>query len=136
MSILPQLHTQTRIGQLPDAFYRRVAPQALNSPYLVAFSPVMAELLGIDPAQFEDQQLIGLLSGSSVMPGDDPIAMIYAGHQFGQYVSQLGDGRALVIGEINGSDDQTWEVQLKGAGLTPFSRMATRRLCRSWFLSG
>ena len=127
MSILPQLNAQTRIGQLPDAFYKRVSPQTLNNPYLVAFSPAMAELLGIDPAQFEDQQLIDLLSGSSVMPGDDPIAMLYAGHQFGQFVSQLGDGRALMIGEITGSDEQTWEVQLKGAGLTPFSRMGDGR---------
>ena len=127
MSILPQLRTQTRIGQLPDAFYKRVSPQALNNPYLVAFSPAMAELLGIDPAQFEDQPLVDLLSGSSVMPGDDPIAMLYAGHQFGQFVSQLGDGRALMIGEITGSDEQTWEVQLKGAGLTPFSRMGDGR---------
>lgn len=127
MSILPQLRTQTRTGQLPDAFYKRVSPQALNNPYLVAFSPAMAELLGIDPIQFEDQPLIDLLSGSSVMPGDDPIAMLYAGHQFGQFVSQLGDGRALMIGEITGSDEQTWEVQLKGAGLTPFSRMGDGR---------
>lgn len=127
MSILPQLNTQTRVGRLPDDFYRRVSPQALNNPYLVAFSPVVAELLDIDPLLFQNQQLIDLLSGSAVAPGGNPLAMIYAGHQFGHFVPQLGDGRALMIGEITGADGMDWEIQLKGSGLTPFSRMGDGR---------
>ena len=127
MSILPQLKVQTRVGQLPDSFYQRVDPQALSNPYLVAFSPVVAELLGIDPALFQNQQLIDLLSGSAVAPGSNPLAMIYAGHQFGHFVPQLGDGRALMIGEITDSSGADWEIQLKGSGLTPFSRMGDGR---------
>ena len=127
MSILPQLKAQTRISQLPDSFYRRVSPQALSNPYLVAFSPAVAELLDIDPALFQKQQLIDLLSGSAIAEGSNPIAMIYAGHQFGHFVPQLGDGRALMIGEITDSGGTEWEIQLKGSGLTPFSRMGDGR---------
>jgi uncharacterized protein YdiU (UPF0061 family) len=127
VSILPQLKVQTRVGQLPDSFYQRVDPQALSNPYLVAFSPVVAELLDIDPALFQNQQLIDLLSGSAVAPGSNPLAMIYAGHQFGHFVPQLGDGRALMIGEITDSSGADWEIQLKGSGLTPFSRMGDGR---------
>ena len=127
MSILPQLKVQTRISQLPDSFYRRVSPQALSNPYLVAFSPAVVELLDIDPALFQKQQLIDLLSGSAIAEGSDPIAMIYAGHQFGHFVPQLGDGRALMIGEITDSGGTDWEIQLKGSGLTPFSRMGDGR---------
>jgi len=127
VSILPQLKAQTRISQLPDSFYRQVSPQALSNPYLVAFSPAVAELLDIDPALFQKQQLIDLLSGSAIAEGSDPIAMIYAGHQFGHFVPQLGDGRALMIGEITDSGGTDWEIQLKGTGLTPFSRMGDGR---------
>jgi uncharacterized protein YdiU (UPF0061 family) len=127
VSILPQLKVQTRVSQLPDSFYRRVNPQALSNPYLVAFSPALAELLDIDPTLFQNQQLIDLLSGSAVAPGSDPLAMLYAGHQFGHFVPQLGDGRALMIGEITDTDGMDWEIQLKGSGLTPFSRMGDGR---------
>ena len=128
MTILPQLSANTRtLRQLPESFYRRVSPQALNNPYLVAFSPAMAEILGIDPQSFRDQHLIEILSGNRVAENSDPIAMIYAGHQFGVYVPQLGDGRALMIGEIEDSDGDRWEIQLKGAGTTPFSRMGDGR---------
>ena len=87
----------------------------------------MAETLGIDPQEFKNPQLIEILSGNRVPDNSDPIAMIYAGHQFGVFVPQLGDGRALMIGEIAGRDDVRWEIQLKGAGLTPFSRMGDGR---------
>ena len=127
MSILPQLKVQTRVSQLPDSFYRQVNPQALSNPYLVAFSPAVAELLDIDPALFQNQQLIDLLSGSAIAPGSNPLAMIYAGHQFGHFVPQLGDGRAVMIGEITDSGGTDWEIQLKGSGLTPFSRMGDGR---------
>jgi uncharacterized protein YdiU (UPF0061 family) len=125
--MLSQLDTRTRIGRLPDSFYRRVSPQALTDPYLVAFSPAMAELFDIDPELFRQQHLIDLLSGNASPDNSDPIAMIYAGHQFGVYVPQLGDGRALTIGEIGDREGARWEVQLKGAGLTPFSRMGDGR---------
>jgi len=107
--------------------YRRVKPEPLTNPYLVSFSPQMAKLLDIDPGRFNSPEFIGVFSGSQLLDGNDPIAMIYSGHQFGQYVPQLGDGRALLLGEIEASDGDTWEIQLKGAGLTPFSRMGDGR---------
>lgn len=112
---------------MPESFYRRVQPQALKNPYLVAFSPAMAEILGIEPEDFRNSQLIEVLSGNRVPGNSDPIAMLYAGHQFGVFVPQLGDGRALMLGEIEDWDGMPWEVQLKGAGLTPFSRMGDGR---------
>jgi len=127
VSILSQLKTDPRVSRLPEHFYRRVSPQALNNPYLVAFSPTVAELLDIEPALFQQQQLIDLLTGNTLVPGSDPIAMLYAGHQFGHYVPQLGDGRALMIGEIADVTGTDWEIQLKGSGLTPFSRMGDGR---------
>jgi uncharacterized protein YdiU (UPF0061 family) len=117
----------TRIHQLPDSFYRSVQPDPLNNPYLVAFSPAMAELLNISPELFEQQALIDQLSGSLGEVDSDPLAMLYAGHQFGHFVPQLGDGRAMLIGELKDSHKENWEVQLKGSGLTPFSRMGDGR---------
>lgn len=127
MATLPRLSTRTRISQLPESFYAHVSPQALTNPYLVAFSPAMADLLDIDPLEFQTQQLIDVLSGSKLAKNSDPVAMLYAGHQFGQFVPQLGDGRALLIGEMKGRDGTDWEIQLKGSGLTPFSRMGDGR---------
>lgn len=127
MSVLPQLKVQARVSRLPDSFYRRVDPQPLSNPYLVAFSPAVADLLDIDPLLFQDQQLVNLLSGGESSADSDPIAMLYAGHQFGHFVPQLGDGRALMIGEIADTGGSNWEIQLKGSGLTPFSRMGDGR---------
>jgi uncharacterized protein YdiU (UPF0061 family) len=121
------LNSNTRYSTLPESFYRRVKPQPLNNPYLVSFSPLMAELLDIDPEEMNTPEFTEIFSGNRLANGSDPIAMIYSGHQFGQYVPQLGDGRALMLGEIDGKDGNTWEIQLKGAGLTPFSRMGDGR---------
>ena len=121
------LNSNTRYSNLPDSFYRRVKPQPLNDPYLVSFSPVVAELLDIEEDKLKTTEFIEIFSGNRLINGSDPIAMIYSGHQFGQYVPQLGDGRALMLGEIDGKDGNTWEIQLKGAGLTPFSRMGDGR---------
>ncbi len=87
----------------------------------------MAELLDIDPEYIKSPEFTGIFTGNRLINGSDPIAMIYSGHQFGQYVPQLGDGRALMLGEIEGRDGNTWEIQLKGSGLTPFSRMGDGR---------
>ncbi len=124
---LPQLNPDFRVKSLPESFYEKVRPQALSNPYLVAFSPVMADLLGIEPEQFQDASLIEMLSGSRIAENSDPLAMLYAGHQFGVYVPQLGDGRAMTLGEIEGKEGCIWELQLKGSGSTPFSRMGDGR---------
>jgi uncharacterized protein YdiU (UPF0061 family) len=121
------LNSNTRFSSLPEHFYRRVKPEPLSNPYLLSFSPQIAELLDIDQAFIDSPEFAGIFSGSQLVNGSNPFAMIYSGHQFGQYVPQLGDGRALMLGEIRGRDENTWEVQLKGAGLTPFSRMGDGR---------
>ena len=87
----------------------------------------MADMLDIDPDHIKKPEFIEIFTGNRLVNGSDPIAMIYSGHQFGQYVPQLGDGRALMLGEIDGKDGNSWEIQLKGAGLTPFSRMGDGR---------
>ncbi len=121
------LNSITRYSSLPESFYRRVKPQPLSDPHLVSFSPVMAELLDIDEAELNSPEFVEIFSGNRLVNGSNPIAMIYSGHQFGQYVPELGDGRALMLGEIDGKDGNTWEIQLKGSGLTPFSRMGDGR---------
>ncbi len=127
MSFPQNLKTNTRYSSLPDSFYRRVKPEPLNNPYLLSFSPQVAELLDIDPEYIESPEFTDIFTGNQLANGSDPIAMIYSGHQFGQYVPQLGDGRALMLGEIEGRDGNSWEIQLKGSGLTPFSRMGDGR---------
>ena len=87
---------------------------ALNRP--------LAELLGADPEVLASPEGVAVLSGNAVAPGSDPVALAYAGHQFGSFVPRLGDGRAILLGEVVGRDGARRDVQLKGAGRTPFSR--------------
>lgn len=119
--------SEIRYTSLPEHFYRRVRPVPLSNPYLVSFSPTMAEILDIDPASIATPEFTEVFTGNRLLDGSDPIATVYSGHQFGQYVDQLGDGRALVLGEVEDKDGTSWEIQLKGAGLTPFSRMGDGR---------
>jgi uncharacterized protein YdiU (UPF0061 family) len=114
-------------ARLPGVFYTRVAPTALPQPYLVAASPSAAQVLGLQHAHFGKPAFIEALTGNRRVAGSDPVAAVYSGHQFGVYVPQLGDGRALLLGEVVGPDGQRWEVQLKGAGRTPYSRMGDGR---------
>jgi len=114
-------------GRLPGAFYTRLQPTPLPAPYLVAFNPSAAELIGLDPAYGATREFIEAFSGSHVPHGADPLAAIYAGHQFGTYVPQLGDGRAILLGEVRAPDRRRWDLQLKGAGRTPYSRMGDGR---------
>ncbi len=114
-------------ARMPPAFYSRVAPTPLPQPYLVAWSRSAAELLGLPQDLSGRRDAIEALSGNSRFAGSEPLAAVYSGHQFGVYVPRLGDGRALLLGEITGRDGQPWEVQLKGAGKTPYSRMGDGR---------
>jgi uncharacterized protein YdiU (UPF0061 family) len=108
---------------LPPEFYEQRKPTPLPDPYLVALSPDAAKLVGVDPATAEtDPEFLAVAAGNVLPPGAQPIAAVYAGHQFGSWVPQLGDGRAITLGEVNG-----YEWQLKGAGLTRFSRFADGR---------
>ncbi|MDR3414175.1 MAG: YdiU family protein [Formivibrio sp.] len=116
-----------RFGALPPEFYTRLNPTPLPDPVLVAWNSELAEKLGLhtDPQAHPD--LAHLLAGNQLPEGASPLASVYSGHQFGTYVPQLGDGRALLIGEHRAPDGEIYELQLKGAGLTPYSRMGDGR---------
>ena len=112
------LHTY---GALPERFYSRVSPAAAPDPRLVVFNTPLAEELGLDAAVI-GREAAGMLSGNHLPEDASPIAMAYAGHQFGGFAPQLGDGRAILLGELKGRDGILRNVQLKGAGATRFSR--------------
>jgi uncharacterized protein YdiU (UPF0061 family) len=113
-------------ARLPAAFHTRLQPTSLPDPYLVAFNPDAAKLIGLDPDEGLRQEFAAAFAGNRALPGSEPLAAIYAGHQFGVYVPQLGDGRAILLGEAVGPHGR-WDVQLKGAGRTPYSRMGDGR---------
>ena len=131
---LPKLRTEAGLfefentfARLPGAFYTRLRPTPLPDPYLVTFNPAAAALVGLDPMHAGTPEFLKIFSGNTIPPGADPLSAIYAGHQFGTFVSQLGDGRAILLGEARGPDDRRWDLQLKGAGRTPYSRTADGR---------
>ena len=107
---------------LPEGFYRRVGPATVPAPRLLAWNAELVADLGWDSIE-DPEQLARLFSGNQLPPGAEPIALAYAGHQFGNFVPQLGDGRALLLGEVltRGSGNRV-DIQLKGSGQTPFSR--------------
>ncbi len=115
-----------RFAQLGPAFYTELAATPLPAPHLVGLSERLAHQLGLDPAQLATPQAVAALTGSGVLAGARPLASVYSGHQFGVWAGQLGDGRALLLGEADTSDGAQ-EIQLKGAGRTPYSRMGDGR---------
>jgi len=106
------------------ALYSRVEPTPASAPRLVACWREVAELLDIDPAVCEAEAFAEIFTGNRLLPGMDPHATCYGGHQFGNWAGQLGDGRAINLGEIVNRRGEHWTLQLKGAGPTPYSRMA------------
>ena len=111
--------------QVPGACYSRVMPRSPSAPRLIALSHPAARVMGLDPrALAEHPDVVAVLSGQSALPEMDPFAMNYGGHQFGHWAGQLGDGRAIVLGEMLSPDQGRWVLQLKGAGPTPYSRTA------------
>lgn len=120
---LPGLQFNNSFTQLPAPFFRRVAPHGLKEPVLVSFNQPLADQLGLSFDSAEDQALfLQAMSGNATLPGSDPVAMKYTGHQFGYYNPDLGDGRGLLLGEIHDRQGKHWDLHLKGAGTTPFSR--------------
>ncbi len=105
-----------------DGFYAPAEAARPSAPRLLIFNRALAERLGIDTAGVTDEQLARIFSGQELPEGAEPLAFAYAGHQFGHFSSQLGDGRALLIGEIVAPDGARFDVQLKGSGPTAFSR--------------
>jgi uncharacterized protein YdiU (UPF0061 family) len=107
---------------LPARFYARVQPAKVTAPETVIFNRALAAELRLDPPGMDNAQVAALFSGNELAEDSTPIAMAYAGHQFGGFVPQLGDGRAILLGEIRDDHGILRDVQLKGSGRTPFSR--------------
>ena len=105
-----------------NSFYEHVEPARVPAPRLLRLNEALASHLGIDPAFLRSEEGIAVLSGNRVATGSEPIALAYAGHQFGHFVPQLGDGRAVLLGEVTGVDGKCYDMQLKGSGRTRFSR--------------
>ena len=114
-------------ARLPGAFYERVTPTKVASPELIRLNDALAQRLRIDPAYLRSKEGIAVLAGNAIAAGSEPIAQAYAGHQFGNFVPQLGDGRAVLLGEVLGRDGRRYDIQLKGAGPTRFSRSGDGR---------
>ena len=114
-------------ARLPERFYARLSPTPVSKPELIKLNRALAEDLGIEPATLQTDEAIAALGGNGALPGSDPLAMAYAGHQFGGWSGQLGDGRALLLGEVVGRDGKRRDIQLKGSGPTPFSRRGDGR---------
>lgn len=107
------------------ACYTKVSPSVeVENPQLVAWSESVAEILDLNPKEFERPDIAQIFSGASPLTGGMPYAQCYGGHQFGMWAGQLGDGRAITLGELLNSKSERWELQLKGAGKTPYSRFA------------
>lgn len=122
MATLETLKFDNTFVRLPEVFYAKVSPSPLKNPFLVAFNPDAAALMDLDLTEAKRPEFPGCFGGHYLPPGSEPLAMVYAGHQFGAYVSRLGDGRAILLGEVRNNSGEKWDLHLKGAGLTPFSR--------------
>ncbi len=127
MTTLDNLRFDNTFARLPEMFYRRVKPTALPAPYIVSFNEKAAELIGLDAGEVSKPEFAEYFTGNKLLPNGEPISAIYAGHQFGTFVQQLGDGRAILLGEAVNEKGERFDIQLKGAGLTPFSRMGDGR---------
>jgi uncharacterized protein YdiU (UPF0061 family) len=117
-----QFQFDNSYAALPERFFARVRPAPVTSPRLIKLNARLADELGLDADWLASEAGVRVLAGQSVPDEADPIATAYAGHQFGQFVPQLGDGRAILLGEVVGRSGQRRDIQLKGAGRTPFSR--------------
>ncbi len=127
MSRLDSLNFDNTYTRLPTNFYRRVMPTPIKKPHHVHWNTALANSLGIELPVDDLQLLIDASTGNALLPGSDPIAMKYTGHQFGIFNPELGDGRGLLLGEIIDPQQQRWDIHLKGAGQTPYSRQGDGR---------
>ncbi len=121
------LKIENKFASMPSEFYTQLMPTPLADPYLVAVSKPMMKSIGLDPT-LVDKEFCKIFTGNQLLPDSQPLAAVYSGHQFGVWAGQLGDGRAILLGDVAASDHQhRLEVQLKGAGMTPYSRMGDGR---------
>jgi len=127
LKALADLVFDNRFARLGDAFSSPVLPEPLDEPRLVVASPAAMALLDLDPAEADTELFAQLFSGHKLWSEAEPRAMVYSGHQFGVYNPRLGDGRGLLLGEVVNAAGEHWDLHLKGAGQTPYSRMGDGR---------
>lgn len=119
---MTHIHFNNSYLQLPERFYTRLAPTPVAYPGAVRVNESLARALGIDAQWLASEEGTRVLAGNTLPAGAEPIATVYAGHQFGGWSPQLGDGRAILLGEVFGRDSLRYDIQLKGSGPTPYSR--------------
>jgi len=127
---LEHLEIGNSFAALSSSFYTRLMPTPLTSPYLVAASASAAKLIQLDASAFDSEYFVQVFTGNQTLPDSQPLAAVYSGHQFGVWAGQLGDGRAILLGDVAAPGTESpgrIELQLKGAGLTPYSRMGDGR---------
>ncbi len=123
----PPIAFDNAYAKLPSQFHARLAPTPVAAPRLLRLNLPLADELGLDAKWLSGPDGVAMLAGNRMPEGADPLAMVYAGHQFGHWVPQLGDGRAILLGEVRDRDGMRREIQLKGSGRTPFSRSGDGR---------
>ncbi|UHS56000.1 protein adenylyltransferase SelO [Agrobacterium vaccinii] len=124
---VPVIHFDNSYARLPEKFTAAALPTPVVAPVLIAFNHPLADELGLELEGVDDARLAAIFSGNVVPQGAEPLAMAYAGHQFGNFVPQLGDGRAILLGEVVDINGKRRDIQLKGAGPTKFSRRGDGR---------
>ncbi|MFW2374227.1 MAG: protein adenylyltransferase SelO family protein, partial [Gammaproteobacteria bacterium] len=124
MKLIPLTNRYSTLG---DGFYAKTLPTPVANPSLIKFNTELAASLGLGVAELDTVKGLGLFSGNAVPEGAEPLAMAYAGHQFGHFNPQLGDGRAIYLGEITSADGEGVDIQLKGSGPTYYSRRGDGR---------
>ena len=127
MNSLDKLNFDNSFARLPGSFHSKLLPTPLPTPYLVSFNASAAALIDLEAREAMRGDFAEHFTGNRLLPGSEPLSMLYAGHQFGHYVPQLGDGRAILLGEVKNKSGEAWEIQLKGAGVTPYSRQGDGR---------
>ncbi|UTW13747.1 protein adenylyltransferase SelO [Marinobacterium rhizophilum] len=124
---LENLNFDNSFARLPERFYQITEPQPLKGAHLISFNTEVAALLDLDPCQVTPEALATYFGGHEPLPGSESLAMKYTGHQFGVYNPDLGDGRGLLLGEVLNQAGERWDLHLKGAGKTAFSRFGDGR---------
>src|SRR5208282_1972634 len=123
----PIISFSNSYARLPERFFARVDPTPVAAPHLIQFNYSLADQFGLQTASLGPNELAAIFAGNVTPLGAEPIAMAYAGHQFAYFVRQLGDGRAILLGEVLDRDGVRRDIQLKGSGQTPFSRRGDGR---------
>ncbi|MBF96168.1 MAG: hypothetical protein CMJ13_02940 [Pelagibacterales bacterium] len=117
-----KINFDNSFSNLPNKFYSKIFPEKTKNPHLIILNKNLCDELNLDYKNLTSSEGVNFLSGNLVLKNSDPLAMVYAGHQFGNWVPQLGDGRALLLGEVLAKNNVRYDIQLKGSGRTPYSR--------------